>query len=140
LSPLFRPIFHLLEQSSKETTMNAFLKSLIATAVIAVPGIAFAQSTDAAYCNALVDKYEHYLDMGSKRGRQPQSAEARLSMAQCQAGDLRGIPGLEKALVDARIGLPSREALPEKAAATDRNCGVETWSTEKMMYVGVPCR
>jgi|FEC22Drversion2_1045045.scaffolds.fasta_scaffold00400_36 hypothetical protein len=120
--------------------MNTFLKALIATAAISVPGIAFAQSTNAAYCNALVDKYEHYLDRGSRFGGQPQSAEARLSMAQCQAGDSRGIPGLEKALVDARIGLPSREALPEKASATDRNCGVETWSTEKMMYVGVPCR
>lgn len=120
--------------------MNTFFKGLIAVAAISLPGIASAQSSDAAYCKALVDKYEHYLDMGSKRGRQPQTLEARISVAQCQTGDVRGIPGLEKALVDARISLPSRDAVPQKASAGDSNCGVETWSTEKMAYVGVPCQ
>ncbi|MBI2740564.1 MAG: hypothetical protein HYX38_28960 [Rhodospirillales bacterium] len=120
--------------------MNAFSKGLIVVAAISLPALAQAQSSDAAYCKALVDKYEHYLDMGSKRGRQPQSLESRMSIAQCQAGDPSGIPGLEKALADAKLGLPSRTVEPEKAAASVGDCGIEAWSTDKMMYVGMPCK
>ena len=119
--------------------MNTSLKGLLAVVAIGLPGVAFAQSSDAQYCAALVGKYEQYLDMSSKRGQQPQSLEARSAVEKCQAGDPAGIPGIEKALEDAKYGLPSRSATPVASTTKAANCGVETWSTEKMMYVGTPC-
>ncbi len=119
--------------------MNTSLKALLAVVAVSLPGVAFAQSSDAEYCGALVSKYEQYLDMSSKRGQQPQSLEARTAVEKCQAGDPAGIPGIEKALEDAKYGLPSRSATPVASTTKAADCGVETWSTEKMMYVGTPC-
>ncbi|MCA0302611.1 MAG: hypothetical protein LCH95_09395 [Proteobacteria bacterium] len=76
--------------------------------ILAVAPGAQAQSANASYCTALVQKYEQYLDMGSKRGRQPQSLESRAAADKCRAGDASGIPGLEKALLDAKIDLPPK--------------------------------
>jgi hypothetical protein len=121
-----------------ERIMNTFLKGLIALAAISLPGMAVAQSNDVAYCKVLADKYEHYLDRGSRFGEQPQSLQSKAALAECQAGDVRGIPGLEQALRDAKIDLPAR-TVASPAAKASNNCGPETWSTEKMMYVGVPC-
>jgi hypothetical protein len=122
-----------------ERIMNTSLKGLLAVVAVALPGVAFAQSSDAQYCAALVSKYEQYLDMSSKRGQQPQSLEARTAVEKCQAGDPAGIPGIEKALEDAKYSLPSRSLTPVAATTNAGNCGVETWSTDKMMYVGTPC-
>ena len=119
--------------------MNTSLKALLAVVAVSLPGVAFAQSSDAEYCGALVSKYEQYLDMSSKRGQQPQSLEARTAVEKCQAGDPAGIPGIEKALEDAKYGLPSRSATPVASTTKAADCGVETWSTEKMMHVGTPC-
>jgi len=113
---------------------------MLAVVAISLPGTAFAQMSDTAYCNALVSKYDQYLDMSSKRGRQPQSLDSRVAVAQCRAGNAAGIPGIEAALHNAGFALPSRTATAVSASAVkDTNCGVETWSTEKMSYVGVPC-
>jgi hypothetical protein len=122
-----------------ERNMMTSLKGLLAVVVVSLPAVAFAQSTDAAYCGALVTKYEQYLDMSSKRGRQPQSLESRAAVAQCKAGDPAGIPGIEKALQDAKVALPSHTVTAGVAPAQDPNCGIETWSTDKMMYVSTPC-
>jgi hypothetical protein len=122
-----------------EKTMNTSVKTLLAVVAVSLPGVAFAQSSDAQYCGALVSKYQQYLDMSSKRGQQPQSLEARTAVEKCQAGDPAGIPGLEKALQDAKYGLPARSVTPAAATTKAPNCGIETWSTEKMMYVGTPC-
>ena len=119
--------------------MMTSLKGLLAVVAVSMPAAAFAQMTDAAYCGVLVTKYEQYLDMGSKRGRQPQSLEARTAVAQCRSGDPAGIPGIEKALLDAKVSLPSRSATAAVSPVKAADCGVETWSTEKMMYVGTPC-
>ena len=119
--------------------MNTSLKGLLAVVAVALPGVAFAQSSDAQYCTALVSKYEQYLDMSSKRGQQPQSLEARTAVEKCQAGDPAGIPGIEKALQDAKVALPSHTVTAGASSPTDPNCGVETWSTDKMMYVTTPC-
>ena len=50
--------------------MNTFIKGLLPVVAVALafPAASFAQSSDAAYCNALVAKYEQYLDQNSKRG------------------------------------------------------------------------
>ena len=120
--------------------MNTYLKGLMVIAAVSLPGTAFAQAGDATYCKALADKYEHFLDNGLRLGQQPQSLDSRIALEQCQAGDARGIPGLERALTDAQLTLPSRAAAAAGPNAKGTaQCGIETWSTDKMMYVGVPC-
>jgi hypothetical protein len=89
-------------------TMTTGLCGLVGAALLVVPVMASAQSADAAYCAALVTKYESYLDMNSTRSQQPQSVDARVGVERCKAGDPRGIPSIEKALKNARIDLPAR--------------------------------
>jgi hypothetical protein len=84
-----------------EKVMNTFTKILLAAALLSLPATAFAQSSDAAYCNALVAKYQQYLDQSSKKGQQPQSVDAQAAVEKCKAGDTSGIPAIEKALMDA---------------------------------------
>src|SRR5262245_7678491 len=125
-----------------ERLMNTYLKGLMVIAAVSLPGTAFAQGNDAAYCKALASKYEHYLDSGLRLGQQPQSLDSRIALEQCQAGDTRGIPGLERALGDAQIPPPSPSEVAAAAAPSAKAnapCGIETWSTDRMMYVGVPC-
>jgi hypothetical protein len=90
-----------------KTTLSTALLGAALAAVL-LTALASADTGEAAYCTALVKKYETYLDMGSKRGRQPQSLESREAAARCQAGDAAGIAGLEKALNNAKIPLPAR--------------------------------
>jgi hypothetical protein len=121
--------------------MNNFLKGLAVIAAVSLPGTAFAQSNDVAYCKALVDRYEHYLDNGLRLGEQPQSLQSKVALSECRSGDVRGIPALERALRDAKVDLPSRATLSAATpnAKGSADCGPETWSTDQMMYVGVPC-
>lgn len=120
--------------------MNTFAKSLVAIAVLSLPGVAVAQSTDAAYCRALSVSYLTYVRnaIGGQNLAKP-PLEVQYAMTQCQAGNTAAaIPVLEEKLRAAKVNLPSREAVAEPAKA-DANCGAETWSTEKMTYVGTPC-
>jgi len=91
-----------------EKIMNTSLKAMAAIVLLSLPVAAVAQSSDAQYCKALVDKYEQYLDMSSKRGQQPQGIEARAGVEKCKAGDPSGIPDIEKALKAAQYDLPPR--------------------------------
>ena len=92
--------------------MKNQIASLAALLVLGLPfGTAHAQSQassdDAAYCQALTDRYTTYVaDPDEPR---PVSANVGVSaaIAQCQAGNVAGIPALEKALTDARVALPS---------------------------------
>ena len=43
-----------------EKTTNISVKALLAVVAVSLPGVAFAQSSDAQYCGALVSKYEQY--------------------------------------------------------------------------------
>jgi hypothetical protein len=72
--------------------------------------VAFAQSGDVAYCNALADKYERYVaTVGSGRHEiTDQNAAAHLAVNECHRGDISGIPVLEKVLTDNRFELPPR--------------------------------
>lgn len=88
--------------------MSTFIKALLAAASLLLPVAAFAQTGDAAYCKALVAKYEQYLDMSSKRGEQPQNVAAKVGVEKCKVGDAAGIPAIEKALKDAKLDLPPR--------------------------------
>ena len=88
-------------------TMTVTATAMLAAAIL-LPATGSARSTDAAYCAALVDKYQRYIDSNATRNRLPQSPEMRHAAERCKVGDARGIPGLEKALQGARIPLPSR--------------------------------
>jgi hypothetical protein len=73
----------------------------------AVP--ASAQSNDAAYCKALIGKYQHYLanNGSSAHAGIDNNAAARVAIDKCNAGDYSGIPTLEQALQNAKLELPS---------------------------------
>jgi hypothetical protein len=90
--------------------MKTFIKGLLPVVAVALafPAASFAQSSDANYCNALVAKYQQYLDQGTNRGQQPRSVDAQAAVEKCKTGDTSGIPTIEKALKDAKFDLPSR--------------------------------
>ena len=67
-----------------------------------------AHANDAAYCKALIAKYETYGNKAS-RGRDVESVDGNLAIAQCQAGNPAGIPVLEQKLKNAKIDLPARQ-------------------------------
>jgi hypothetical protein len=90
--------------------MNTVIKSLlpIVAVALAFPAASFAQSSDAAYCKALVAKYEAYLDQNPRLGASPQGLDAKVGVEKCKTGDTSGIPAIEKALKDAKFDLPPR--------------------------------
>jgi hypothetical protein len=86
------------------TAMTTFAKTLIACSLAIAPLAATAQSSDAAYCQALIKAY---------RTTVPETASpdaiVPTAIAKCNAGDTAaGIPVLEKALRDAKVTLPPR--------------------------------
>lgn len=87
-------------------TMKLTVGGLLAAAFMLAAG-APAQANDTAYCSALVQQYERFL-VGEGRNRPPQSVETHKAAAWCKAGDVRGIPALERALNNSKIPLPSR--------------------------------
>jgi hypothetical protein len=78
--------------------------------LLALPlATAQAQSADAAYCQALTDKYTTYVHDQDAHRPAPANAGVDTAIAKCKAGDTAaGIPTLEKALTDAQVALPSR--------------------------------
>ena len=88
-------------------TMSVTVASMLAAALM-VPAVASADTKDGAYCGALVQKYERYLNVGSAKSRPPQGLEAREAVERCKAGDPSGISTIEKALENAKISLSSR--------------------------------
>jgi hypothetical protein len=91
-----------------ENIMKGPTVGLLAGIAVILPAAAFAQSSDRDYCRALVAKYEGYLDQSQRRGEAPQSLDAKLGVEKCKAGDVSGIPAIEKALENAKLSLPSR--------------------------------
>ena len=92
-----------------EKKMKTLVKWLMPAIAFSLPVAAFAQSNDAKYCQALVDKYTQYLNMGQNKGQQPAGLDVRVAVEKCKAGDTAsGIPPLEKALRDAKLDLPLR--------------------------------
>ena len=87
-------------------TMGVTAGALLA-AMMLLPTAGSATSTDAAYCQALVQTYERHIDLGS-RNRLPQGVESRHGVELCRQGDPSGIPAIERALEGSRIPLPSR--------------------------------
>ena len=88
--------------------MKSATIGLLAAVALAVPAVAFAQSNDQAYCDKLVNKYQAYLDQSQRKGEEPQGIDAKIGVEKCKAGDVSGIPAIEKALQNAKLDLPAR--------------------------------
>ncbi|HEY2871985.1 MAG TPA: hypothetical protein VGJ56_08710 [Reyranella sp.] len=74
------------------------------------PGVQQASApTSLQYCNALVARYDEYLNKTAKSGgMQSTNVAANVAAAKCRAGDTSDVGALEKALTDAQIALPPR--------------------------------
>lgn len=88
-------------------TMSVTVGTVLAAAFL-LAATGSATSRDAAYCDALVQKYERHVAIGSAKSRPPQGLEAREAVERCKAGDTSGISAIEKALENAKITLPAR--------------------------------
>jgi hypothetical protein len=75
---------------------------------LALPVAAPAQSADASYCQALLAQYDTFIAKTSGHSPRRGDSAAEVAASKCRIGDPAGIPGLEKALQDARIDLPPR--------------------------------
>ena len=81
---------------------------LVAGLSVTLPLAASAQSNDVKYCQALLAKYDTFFVKASSHGPRRGDSAAEVAAAKCREGDPAGIPGLEKALQDAKIDLPPR--------------------------------
>ena len=92
-----------------EMILKTFAGTLIVGASLVVLSFATcAQSKEAAYCSALIDRYQTYLRSTGRHVGVDQDT-AKLATDQCKAGDTgSGIPALEGMLKEAGIGLPTR--------------------------------
>jgi hypothetical protein len=90
--------------------MKNQIASLATLLVLTLPvGAAHAQSADAAYCQALTDKYTTYVADQNEHRPAPANVGVTAAIAQCGEGNTAaGIPALERALTDAGVALPSR--------------------------------
>lgn len=88
-------------------TMTLTVGSVLAAAFLLAAG-ASADTKQAAYCDAVVQKYERYLGGGPAKNRPAGGLETRHAAEQCKAGDTSGIAAIEKALQNAKIPLPPR--------------------------------
>jgi hypothetical protein len=89
-----------------ENAMKVMTALLLSAAILLLPVIALAQANDAAYCAALSEKFDSYLDTaGDKGGR---ATPTEVVVAQGKSDPASAIPVLEKALKAARLSLPSR--------------------------------
>jgi len=90
---------------TKATTLT--VGGVLAAAFLLASGV-LADTRDAAYCNAVVQKYERYVAGGSAKSRPSVGLESRHAVEQCKAGDMSGIAVIEKALENAKVPLPPR--------------------------------
>src|SRR5262245_54201302 len=89
--------------------LNVPLKTLLVAALsVELPLAASAQSNDVKYCQALLVKYDTFFVKSSSHGPRRVDSAAEVAASKCREGDPAGIPGLEKALQNAKIALPPR--------------------------------
>ncbi len=87
----------------------ASAKWIVGLAALVLPLSATAKSSDATYCQALARAYQRYVvkvDAGHtvQRG----ALDGSVALEQCRAGNVAGIPVLERKLRDAGVELPPR--------------------------------
>lgn len=88
--------------------MNAFTKTLLALACVGLPATAWAQSNDSKYCAALGERYNTYVLGTGGRSHNTASPDVASAISKCSSDAATAIPILEKALNDAKAGLPPR--------------------------------
>lgn len=88
--------------------MTTIFRLGLAVALVLPAGIPAHAADDAAYCRALVDKYETYVIKTAGRGPNTGATDGSVAAAQCKQGDPAGIPVLEQKLRAAKIDLPPR--------------------------------
>jgi hypothetical protein len=87
------------------TTIRSLAMLLAAT----LPVTAVAQTDDAAYCNALIQRYQRYVIKTGSHSPNTGSLDGQVAMEQCRGGNTAaGIPVLEQKLRGAGVGLPGR--------------------------------
>jgi hypothetical protein len=93
-----------------EDAMTAWIRFPVTALAACLPLAVLAQSSDAAYCKALVEKYEAYLPNTTiDRAPHPDSVDGRVAVEQCKTGNaVAAIPVLEQKLRNAKITLPPR--------------------------------
>jgi hypothetical protein len=96
--------------------MSVIKRWLSATAcalALLLPAGAFAQAPqagDAAYCAALIAKYQEYVVISANRGANEGPADGNIAVSQCRSGNTAaGIPVLENLLRNAGFDLPKRD-------------------------------
>ncbi len=83
-------------------------KPLAIALALACPCAASAQADDAAYCRALVEKYQAFYVKLYGHSPRPGPVDGNVAAEQCLAGNPAGIPVLEQKLRDAKVDLPPR--------------------------------
>jgi hypothetical protein len=91
-----------------ESTMKAMTALLFVAALVLSPARALAQANDAAYCAALSEKFDSYLDTAGDKGGRATPTDVVMAQGKCKSDPTSAIPVLEKALKAARLSLPSR--------------------------------
>jgi len=86
--------------------MTALL--LFVAVILLLPALAAAQGNDAAYCAALSEKFDSYLDTAGDKGGRATPTDVVVAQGKCKSDPALAIPVLEKALKGARLSLPSR--------------------------------
>ena len=85
------------------------IRSLAMLLAASLPVMAVAQSNDAAYCTALIQRYQHYVVKVGSHSPNTGSLDGQVAMEQCRAGNTSaGIPVLERRLRGAGVDLPGR--------------------------------
>ena len=67
-----------------------------------------AHADDTAYCQALAARYQMYFVTDSGHYRDAGPIDGNIAADQCRAGNLAGIPVLERMLRSKKIDLPAR--------------------------------
>lgn len=89
--------------------MRLTITALMAVSAFALPFGASGQSSDAAYCAALIQQYQKFLTRMSGHSPNPGTVDGSVAVEQCRSGNTAaGIPVLERRLRDAGIDLPKR--------------------------------
>ena len=88
--------------------MKAMTGLLIVAAIFLLPALTVAQGNDSAYCAALAEKFDTYLDTTGDKGGRATPPDVIVAQGKCKSDPASAIPVLEKALKAARLSLPSR--------------------------------
>jgi hypothetical protein len=91
-----------------ESAMKVMTALRLFCVILLLPVLAIAQSNDSAYCAALSEKFDSYLDTAGDKGGRATPTDIVVAQGKCKSDPASAIPVLEKALKAARLSLPSR--------------------------------